>query len=107
MLVLNGWDHGVIVFYALLIGSFGPIGMRLNQNPSAYFRGGGNMLWWFGAVSAAATGISTWTFTGGAAHMLSRWVRVSAGRRPGDRGGLFAMGLAFLRTSKRLQERGG
>jgi len=67
MPVLNGWDYGVIVFYALLIGSIGPICMRLNKNPSDYFRGGGNMLWWVGAVSAMATGISTWTFTGGAA----------------------------------------
>lgn len=67
MRVLNGWDYGIIVFYTVLISSIGFICRRLNKNPSDYFRGGGNMLWWVGAVSAMATGISTWTFTGGAA----------------------------------------
>lgn len=65
--VLNGWDYGIIVFYGILTASIGLICRRLNKNPSDYFRGGGNMLWWVGAVSAMATGISTWTFTGGAA----------------------------------------
>jgi len=64
---LNGWDGLVIGFYALLIGSIGLICRRLNRNSSDYFRGGGNMLWWVGAISAMATGISTWSFTGAAA----------------------------------------
>jgi SSS family solute:Na+ symporter len=67
MRVLNFWDYGIIIFYGLLIASIGLICRKLNKNPSDYFRGGGNMLWWVGAVSAMATGISTWTFTGGAA----------------------------------------
>lgn len=64
---LNGWDYGIIAFYALLVSAIGPICRHLNRNPSDYFRGGGNMLWWVGAVSAMATAISTWTFTGAAA----------------------------------------
>lgn len=67
MRILNFWDYGIIVFYGLLISSIGLICRKLNKNPSDYFRGGGNMLWWVGAVSAMATGVSTWTFTGGAA----------------------------------------
>ena len=64
---LSGWDGMVIAFYALLIGSIGLICRRLNRNSSDYFRGGGNMLWWVGAISAMATAISTWSFTGAAA----------------------------------------
>ena len=64
---LSGWDYGIIVFYALFVSSIGLICRRLNKNSSDYFRGGGNMLWWVGGVSALVTGISTWTFTGGAA----------------------------------------
>jgi len=64
---LTGWDWFVIAFYALLVGSIGLVCRRLNRNSSDYFRGGGNMLWWVGAVSALATGISTWSFTGAAA----------------------------------------
>lgn len=64
---LSGWDGMVIAFYALLVGSIGLICRRLNRNSSDYFRGGGNMLWWVGAISAMATAISTWSFTGAAA----------------------------------------
>ena len=64
---LAAWDYIIIGFYALMISAIGPICLRLNKSPSDYFRGGGNMLWWVGAVSAMATMISTWTFTGGAA----------------------------------------
>ena len=64
---LNGWDYAIICFYVALVASIGVICRRLNKNPSDYFRGGGNMLWWVGAVSAMAAGISTWSFTGGAA----------------------------------------
>lgn len=64
---LSSWDYGIIAFYAVFVSSIGWICRRLNKNPSDYFRGGGNMLWWMGGVSAMITGISTWTFTGGAA----------------------------------------
>lgn len=64
---LTGWDYAIIIAYALILGSVGILCRRLNTDPSAYFRGGGNMLWWVGGVSALSTGISTWTFTGGAA----------------------------------------
>lgn len=64
---LTGWDWMVILFYGALVGSIGLICRRLNRNSSDYFRGGGNMLWWVGAISAMATGISTWSFTGAAA----------------------------------------
>ncbi len=64
---LTGWDYGIIAFYALFVLSIGVICRRLSKNSSDYFRGGGNMLWWVGGVSAMVTAISTWTFTGGAA----------------------------------------
>jgi SSS family solute:Na+ symporter len=64
---LGFYDYLVVAFYVLLVVSIGPICRRLNKNPSDYFRGGGNMLWWVGAVSGIAVSISTWTFTGGAA----------------------------------------
>lgn len=64
---LSGWDYGIIIFYAIFVASIGILCRRLSRNSSDYFRGGGNMLWWVGGVSAMATGISTWTFTGGAA----------------------------------------
>ena len=64
---LNGWDYAVIAFYILLTVASGLMCRRLNRNPSDYFRGGGNMLWWIGGVSALTTAISTWSFTGGAA----------------------------------------
>ena len=64
---LNGWDYAIIAFYFGLVVCLGLICRRLNKNPSDYFRGGGNMLWWIGAVSAIAASMSTWTFTGGAA----------------------------------------
>ena len=64
---LNGWDYAIIAFYFSLVVSIGLICRRLNRNPSDYFRGGGNMLWWVGAVTYMATGLSTWTFTAGAA----------------------------------------
>lgn len=64
---LTGWDYAIIVIYATILASVGVVCRRLNKDPSAYFRGGGNMLWWVGGVSALSTGISTWTFTGGAA----------------------------------------
>lgn len=66
---LGAWDYGIIAFYALLIATIGPLCLRLNRNPSDYFRGGGNMLWWVGAVSSMAVAISTWSFTGGAAKV--------------------------------------
>jgi len=64
---LNGWDFAVILFYIALIVGAGLMCRRLNRNPSDYFRGGGNMLWWIGGVSALTTAVSTWSFTGGAA----------------------------------------
>jgi len=64
---LGFYDYLVVAFYVLLVVSIGPVCRRLNKNPSDYFRGGGNMLWWVGAVSGIAVSISTWTFTGGAA----------------------------------------
>jgi len=64
---LSAWDYGVIVFYLAFVCSIGFICRRLSKGPSDYFRGGGNMLWWVGGMSALATGISTWSFTGGAA----------------------------------------
>jgi Na+/proline symporter len=67
MHVLNGWDYAIIGFYMALVASIGFICRHLNKDPSDYFRGGGNMLWWVGAFSSMAAGVSTWTFTGGAA----------------------------------------
>ena len=64
---LTGWDYAIVAVYAVILASVGIVCRRLNKDPSAYFRGGGNMLWWVGGVSALSTGISTWTFTGGAA----------------------------------------
>jgi Na+/proline symporter len=64
---LTGWDYGVIAFYLVFVCSIGVICRKLSKGPSDYFRGGGNMVWWLGGMSAMATSISTWSFTGGAA----------------------------------------
>ncbi|HEY3328569.1 MAG TPA: hypothetical protein VGK19_00980 [Capsulimonadaceae bacterium] len=64
---LSGWDYFIIVCYFAFVLSIGWLFRRANKNASDYFRGGGNMLWWVGGVSVMAAGISTWTFTGGAA----------------------------------------
>ena len=66
---LTGWDFAIIGFYFALAASIGAICRRINRNPNDYFRGGGNMLWWVGAMAYMATGLSTWTFTGGAAKI--------------------------------------
>jgi Na+/proline symporter len=65
--ILGGWDYAVIAFFAVLMASLSIICRKLNKNPSDYFRGGGNMLWWVGGISAMATAISAWSFTGAAA----------------------------------------
>lgn len=64
---LSFWDYAVIGFYLCFVGSIGFICQRVNRSASDYFRGGGNMLWWVSGMSALAAGISTWSFTGGAA----------------------------------------
>jgi Na+/proline symporter len=64
---LSGWDYTVIFAYLVFTLSIGMICRRLNRNASDYFRGGGNMTWWVGGLSAMGAGISVWTFTGGAA----------------------------------------
>jgi len=64
---LSPWDYAVIGFYLLFTLSIGVICRRLSHNASDYFRGGGNMTWWVGGLSAMGAGISTWSFTGGAA----------------------------------------
>ena len=64
---LSGWDYTVIVAYLVFTLSIGVICRRLNRNASDYFRGGGNMTWWVGGLSAMGAGISVWSFTGAAA----------------------------------------
>ncbi len=64
---LTFWDYGIIGFYFLFIILIGWICRRISKDASDYFRGGGNMLWWVAGMSSMMAGISTWTFTGGAA----------------------------------------
>jgi Na+/proline symporter len=64
---LSPWDYLIIVCYFAFVLSIGWLFRRSNKNASDYFRGGGNMLWWVAGMSVMASGISTWTFTGGAA----------------------------------------
>jgi solute:Na+ symporter, SSS family len=64
---LSSWDYFIIVCYFLFVASIGFMFRRFNRNTSDYFRGGGNMVWWVAGMSVMAAGISTWTFTGGAA----------------------------------------
>ena len=64
---LGMWDYTIIAFFAFLMVGLGVICRKLNKNPSDYFRGGGNMLWWVGGISALSTSISAWSFTGAAA----------------------------------------
>jgi Na+/proline symporter len=63
---LNHWDYSVMAVFTAVIVAVGIVCRKLNRTSSAYFRGGGNMLWWVGGVSAFSTGISAWSFTGAA-----------------------------------------
>lgn len=64
---LSGWDHLVLVVFFVFMASIGWVFRRSGRNSSEYFRGGGNMLWWMAGMSAMMGGISTYSFTGGAA----------------------------------------
>jgi solute:Na+ symporter, SSS family len=64
---LSGWDHLVLVVFFVFMASIGWVFRRSGRDSSEYFRGGGNMLWWMAGMSALMGGISTYSFTGGAA----------------------------------------
>lgn len=61
-------DLGVLAFYFLFLASIGWITRRFIHNPSDYFRGGGQMLWWMAGASAFMNFFSAWTFTGAASR---------------------------------------
>ncbi len=63
------WDYGIILFFLLFTASVGLICKHLNRNASDYFRGGGNMVWWLGGMSAMMYNFSIWVFTGAAAKV--------------------------------------
>ena len=68
--ILNGWDYAVVVFYFVFILGSGFLFKRVSSKSSSdYFRGGGNMLWWMAGMSAIMSGLTTWSFTGGAAKV--------------------------------------
>lgn len=64
---LSNWDYLILGAYFTMLLTIGWVFRRINKNASDYFRGGGNMVWWMAGMSAMMAGISTWTFTGGAA----------------------------------------
>jgi len=60
------YDHAVIAFYFAFMLGLGWLVARFVRNPSDYFRGGGQMMWWLVGSSAFMTQFSAWTFTGAA-----------------------------------------
>lgn len=64
---LSGWDYLVLVGFFVFMAGIGWVFRRSGKDSSEYFRGGGNMLWWMAGMSALMGGISTYSFTGGAA----------------------------------------
>ena len=64
---LSGWDYTVMAVFFVFMAGIGWAFRRSGRNSSEYFRGGGNMLWWMAGMSALMGGISTYSFTGGAA----------------------------------------
>lgn len=63
---MTRYDHAVILFYFVFMLGMGALAARFIRNPSDYFRGGGQMLWWLVGSSAFMTQFSAWTFTGAA-----------------------------------------
>lgn len=51
-MTLNHWDWIVIGFHFVFITGVGFLFKHVNKNASDYFRGGGNMLWWVGAIGS-------------------------------------------------------
>ncbi len=68
---MSRYDFAVIVFYFAFMLGMGWIASRFIRNPSDYFRGGGQMLWWLVGSSAFMTQFSAWTFTGAASKAYS------------------------------------
>ncbi len=64
-------DYGVVAFYFVFMLVLGGLAGRLVSNPSDYFRGGGQMVWWLVGSSAFMTQFSAWTFTGAASKAYS------------------------------------
>jgi SSS family transporter len=67
-LQISPLDLGVLAFYFLFLASIGWITRRFIHNPSDYFRGGGQMLWWMAGASAFMNFFSAWSFTGAASR---------------------------------------
>ena len=63
---MTSYDHVVIAFYFAFMLGLGWLVARFVRNPSDYFRGGGQMMWWLVGSSAFMTQFSAWTFTGAA-----------------------------------------
>lgn len=63
---MSQYDHLVIGFYFAFMLGMGWFVARFVRNPSDYFRGGGQMLWWLVGASVFMTQFSAWTFTGAA-----------------------------------------
>lgn len=63
---MTPYDHLVIGFYFVFMLGMGWFVTRFVRNPSDYFRGGGQMLWWLVGASVFMTQFSAWTFTGAA-----------------------------------------
>ncbi|HYC72516.1 MAG TPA: hypothetical protein VEB66_15005 [Opitutaceae bacterium] len=68
---MTPYDHAVIGFYFAFMLGMGWFVARFVKNPSDYFRGGGQMLWWLVGSSAFMTQFSAWTFTGAASVAYS------------------------------------
>lgn len=64
-------DYGVVAFYFVFMLVLGALAGRLISNPSDYFRGGAQMVWWLVGASAFMTQFSAWTFTGAASKAYS------------------------------------
>jgi SSS family transporter len=68
---MTPYDYGVIAFYFLFMLVVGALAGRMVANPSDFFRGGGQMVWWLVGASAFMTQFSAWTFTGAASKAYS------------------------------------
>ncbi len=63
---ISPYDYIVIIAYLAALIWIGKYFSRFNKDMEDFFRGGSQLTWWIGGISAFMAGFSAWMFTGGA-----------------------------------------